>query len=111
MPVYKKKKPCKKPDGTKGTYTLYHKTKSGKEEKVGCSTSKEKAQNYVQGSYAKWDWKDIDKKKKKSMTESLAEIVTKKLLEYIQKHNENEILDEDEFSEIDDQFDQNWGKY
>jgi hypothetical protein len=111
MPVYKKKQDCTQADGDKGTYTLYHKKKNGKEEKVGCATSKEKAQNYIQGSYADWDWKKSKNKNKKNVTESLTEIVTQKLLEYIQNYKENEILDEDEISEIDDQFDQNWGKY
>ena len=84
MPVWKKKKPCTQEDGDKGTYTLYHKNKSGKEEKVGCATSKKNAQAYVAGSYADWDWKDIDKKKKKKSNEclSLEEMIYHRLLEY-----------------------------
>jgi hypothetical protein len=85
MPVYKKKQACTQADGDKGTYTLYHKTKSGKEEKVGCSTSKDKAQAYVAGSYADWDWKDTDgKKKKKNESISLEEMIYHRLLEYFE---------------------------
>lgn len=86
MPVYKKKQACKQADGDKGTYTLYHKTKSGKEEKVGCATSKKNAQAYVAGSCADWDWKDIDKKKKKKSNEglSLEEMIYQRLLEYFE---------------------------
>ena len=83
MPVYKKKQACKQADGDKGTYTLYHKTKSGKEEKVGCATSKKNAQAYVAGSYAKWDWNDIDKKKKNESI-SLEEMIYHRLLEYFE---------------------------
>ena len=85
MPVYKKKQACTQADGDKGTYTLYHKTKSGKEEKVGCSTSKDKAQAYISGSYADWDWKDTDgKKKKKNESISLEEMIYHRLLEYFE---------------------------
>jgi len=85
MPVYKKKQACKQADGDNGTYTLYHKTKNGKEEKVGCATSKENAKNYVKGSYADWGWKDIDsKKKKKNESLSLEEMIYHRLLEYFE---------------------------
>ena len=85
MPVYKKKQACKQADGDKGTYTLYHKTKSGKEEKVGCATSKKNAQAYVAGSYADWDWKDTNSKnEKKNESISLEEMIYHRLLEYVE---------------------------
>jgi hypothetical protein len=79
MPVYKKKQACTQADGDKGTYTLYHKLKSGKEEKVGCSTSKKKAQSYVKGSYADWKWDKNNNKKNENIT--VEEKILHRLLE------------------------------
>ncbi len=86
MPVYKKKQACTQADGDKGTYTLYHKLKNGKEEKVGCSTSKKKAQSYVKGSYADWKW---DKEKK---NESFEELILQRILEWIEFEKSQENL-------------------
>jgi len=92
MPVYKKKQACTQADGDKGSYTLYHKTKSGKEKKVGCATSKKNAKNYVRGSYVDWDWKDTNsKKKKKNEGLSLEEMIYQRLLEYFE--NELDLID------------------
>jgi hypothetical protein len=78
MPVFKKKQACTQADGDKGTYTLYHKTKNGKKKKVACASSKEKANAYISGSYADWDWK-------KNENISFEEIIYKRLLEYFEK--------------------------
>ncbi len=93
MPVYKKKQACTQADGDKGTYTLYHKSKNGKEEKVGCSTSKKKAQSYVKGSYADWDW---DQNKK---NESFEEKILQKILEWIEFEKSQQNLFESDFND------------
>ncbi len=86
MPVYKKKQTCTQADGDKGTYTLYHKLKNGKEEKVGCSTSKKKAQSYVKGSYADWKWA------KEKKHESFEELILQRILEWIEFEKSQENL-------------------
>jgi len=95
MPVYYKKQPCKQADDDKGNYTLYEK-KPGKDKKVGCATSKKKADAYLRGSRADWDWS----KTKKSKNESIEERIFQRLLEYA-----NENLDEEECIEEDEDLD------
>lgn len=91
MPIYYEKKPCTQADGDKGNYTLYEK-KPGKDKKVGCSTSKEKAKAYLRGSRADWKWAKTSKKNESIVIEN----VLQRLLEYISCHEDVDTIESEE---------------